>query len=75
MAIYYVFAALTWDILYYTKKMVFVPLIFLPTTCANLPSSFVNNCCKNFLCLFSLIRCLYSIASPVDVSIMEFVTS
>ena len=43
-----VFAALTWDILYPTKKMMSIPLTLLPTPCANLPSLFTNECFQNF---------------------------
>ena len=55
--------------------MVSVPLNIPPFPCANITSSFTNECCQTFLCLLSLIGYLYSIASHAAVYIMEFATS
>ena len=55
--------------------MVYIPLTFLPTPCANIPSSFANECFQTLLCLLSFIICLYSIDSPISGSMMEFATS
>ena len=55
--------------------MVYVPLTILPVPCANLPSSFANDYFQTFLFWLYFIRCLYSIASTISASIMEFSTS
>ena len=55
-------------------KMVSVLLNILHKPCANLPSSFKNDCLKNFLCWLSFIIYPYSIPTPVAGYMMKFAT-
>ena len=52
----------------------FINLNLSPIACANLTSSFANECFQIFLCWEYFIICLYSIAAPVYGYIMELAT-